>query len=115
VAKRTSSVVTVDAILAECREAVQRGLGRKVLTKKAADYWEEGHRQAVARMFVNGQSPNWDSEKKHVLPLARRLGRVAAGLANKGLVLLWAAEAAHDAIRKDPRCPKTGRGGYCDF
>jgi hypothetical protein len=44
-----------------------------------------------------------------------KMGKVAVVLAGTGMVMKWAAEASHEAVKRDPRCPNVGGGGYCDF
>ena len=105
---------TVDSILAECREAVAKGLGKKRLSRKASDYWETEHRSAIERELERGG--DWHRDRKKALPVARKLGKVAAALTDRTIVLFWAAKAAHMAVRADTQCSRNGmRGGYCDF
>ena len=112
-AKKKKNPPTVEDVMNECRQKVKQGLGGKKLTKAASDYWETNHYTAIKKMIDGGA--NWDTDKKNVLPVAKKLGKVAKALTDKGKVLLWAAEAAHVAVKADPRCPPIGAGGYCDF
>jgi hypothetical protein len=96
----------------ECRKEMRKGLGKKRLSKKARDYWETNHEAAITKFLPKA---NWLMDRKRTLPVARKLGAVAAALASGNIVLLWAAQAAHEAVKKDPGCPTVGAGGYCDF
>jgi hypothetical protein len=107
---------TIDSILKELRKKTHDALGRKKLTQSADRYWEDGHYAAVSKLFENGKVPDWEKDKQRVLPVAKKLGAIAKILAGKDkTVELWAAEAAHEAVKKDPGCPGIGAGGYCDF
>jgi hypothetical protein len=103
---------TVKSVMDECRKEMRRGLGKKRLSKAASDYWETNHEAAIAKFLPTA---DWLKDRKKTLPVARKLGAVAAALATGNIVLLWAAEAAHAAVKKDPGCPLVGAGGYCDF
>jgi hypothetical protein len=50
-----------------------------------------------------------------VLPVSKKLGKVAAALATGNVVEKWAVEAASAAVQSDPKCPSVGAGGYCDL
>jgi hypothetical protein len=113
VAKKTKTPPTVDSILEECTVQVRRGLGKKRVSKQARAYWIDNGRRSIKAALDGGA--DWNKDRKNVLPTARKLGKVAAVLANGGIVLKWAAEAAAEAVQNDPRCPGVGSGGYCDF
>jgi hypothetical protein len=105
---------TVESILAECTTEVKRGLGKKRVSAAAREYWVTESRRSIAdRLEMGG---NWLVDRRRALPVARKMGKVAAALATGNLVLLWAAEAAAEAVQSDPGCPgPPGSGGYCDF
>lgn len=104
----------VEAILEECIAEVRKGLGRKRPSQDARAYWIDNSRASIATQLKRGG--NWKQDRRNVLPTARKMGKVAAALATGKIVLLWAAEAAAEAVQRDPRCPGgTGAGGYCDF
>jgi hypothetical protein len=104
---------TVESIMDECRVKMRAGLGkRKRLSKEASDYWETNHEASIRKNLKGGA--DWLKDRKNTLVVARKLGKVAAALTNGGIVLKWAAEAAHEAVKRDPTCG-TGTGGYCDF
>jgi len=111
--KKTTPPPTVEAILEECTKEVKKGLGVKRASKQAREYWLDEARKSVTAALANGGV--WDKDKKNVLPTARKMGKVAAVLANGNIVLLWAAEAAAAAVQDDPRCAGAGQGAYCDF
>lgn len=112
---KAKPVPTVDSILAECTKEVVKGLGRKRASKAAREYWTNESRASIHQKLKDGGI--WVKDKKRVLPIARKMGKVAAALATGNLVLLWAAEAAAEAVQNDPGCPigGPGQGGYCDF
>lgn len=113
--QKAKPVPTVDSILEECTKEVLKGLGRKRASKAARDYWTSESRASIQQKLKAGG--NWVKDKKRVLPVARKMGKVAAALATGNLVLLWAAEAAAEAVQNDPGCPLPGpgQGGYCNF
>ena len=113
--QKAKPVPTVDSILAECTKEVVKGMGRKRASKAARDYWTTESRASIHQKLKDGGI--WLKDKKRVLPVARKMGKVAAALATGNLVLLWAAEAAAEAVQNDPGCPISGpgQGGYCDF
>lgn len=104
---------TVDSILKECEGQVKSGLGRKRMSKQARQHWEVEYRASIAKALKGGG--NWLSDRKRVLPVAKKLGKVAAALSTGKIVLLWAAEAASVAVQNDPGCPGAGAGGYCEI
>lgn len=113
-AKKAKEVPTVESILEECTKEVRKGLGKKRATQAAKDFWIDNSRISIAAQLAKGG--DWNKDKKRALPVARKMGKVAAVLAGKGMVLLWAAEAAAEAAQSDPSCPGgAGSGGYCDF
>jgi hypothetical protein len=112
-AAKRKSPPTVESILKECTKEVKKGLGAKRASAKARKYWIDKSRISIARQLANGA--DWNQDKKNVLPTARKMGKVAAALATGKIVLLWAAEAAAEAVQSDPRCPGAGAGGFCDF
>jgi hypothetical protein len=105
---------TVASILKECQAKVKSGLGKKRLSKKAREFWTDEYTKSIAKQLGTPGS-NWLVDRKRVLPVAKKLGKVAAALATGQIVLLWAAEAAAAAVKKDPGCPGAGAGGYCDI
>ena len=104
---------TVDSIMRECQKEVHKGLGRKRLNKAANDFWKKGHRPVIQAQVNSGA--DWLQDRKRVLPVSKKLGKVAAALTTGMTVQKWAAEAAHVAVKSDPGCPPIGAGGYCDF
>ena len=113
-AKKTTRVNTVDSIVDELTEEVRKGLGKKHVSQKAKDFWIVNTRQSVTDQLKNG-GDTWDKDRKGALATARKMGKIAAILAGDGIVMAWAAEAAHDAVKNHPLCPVVGGGGYCDF
>jgi hypothetical protein len=112
--QKAKPVPTVESILKECTKEVKKGLGAKRPSADARKYWIDESRVSIAKQLANGG--DWNRDKKNVLPTARKMGKVAAALATGKIVLKWAAEAAAEAVQKDPRCPGgPGSGGYCDF
>ena len=105
---------TVESILKECTKEVRKGLGGKRASKKAKEYWIDNSRKSIAAQLAKGG--DWLVDRKRALPVAKKMGKVAAALATGKIVLLWAAEAAAEAVQADPGCPGgAGAGGYCDF
>lgn len=104
---------TVKSVLAECKKAVKKGLGKKRAGNDAEKFWTKGGRKSIARQLKNGV--DWHQAKKRVLPTATKMGRVAAVLTGRlNIVPLWAAEAASAAVKRDPKCPPSvGQGGFC--
>lgn len=104
---------TVDSIVKECEKEVRRGLGKKTLSKTARDYWDTNHRASIQANLQAGA--DWLTDREMTLKVSRKLGKIAAILTNSNRVQLWAAKAAHVAVKADPICPAPGSGGYCDF
>lgn len=113
-AKKKKPNPTVASVLEECRVKVKSGLGRKRLSRKAREFWTDEYTKSIATQLATPGS-NWLVDRKRVLPVAKKLGKVAAALATGQIVLLWAAEAAANAVKKDPGCPGAGSGGYCNI
>ncbi len=105
--------MTVAAIMKECGNEVRKGLGRKRVSKEAHKYWRATYKVTIQKRLEAGG--NWEKDRRRVLPVSRKLGKVAAALSTGTIVLMWAAEAASVAVRADPGCPGIGAGGYCDF
>jgi hypothetical protein len=103
---------TVESIMKECGKEVRKGLGGKRLSKAARQFWVDTYMKSIAKALQNGG--DWYKDRKRVLPVSRKLGKVANALTTGGIVLLWAAEAASVAVRADPGCPAVGAGGYCE-
>ena len=112
--KKAPKVNTVDSIFKECAKEVIKGIGKKRVSKAARKYWVDNAKISIAAQFAKGDT--WDKDKKNTLPVALKMGKIAAILANGQIILQWAAEAAALAVQEDPRCPNGGGGGgYCDF
>jgi hypothetical protein len=113
-ARKKKPAPTVESILAECIKEVKKGLGPKRPTAEARAFWVDASKISIAKALANGG--DWNVDRKNVLPTAKKMGKVAAALASGKIVLLWAAEAAAEAVQNDPRCPGgPGSGAYCDF
>jgi hypothetical protein len=110
--KKKAEPATVESIMKECEKEVRKGLGSKKLSAGALQYWTTVYAESIDKQLKKGG--NWESDKTRVLPVARKLGKVAAALTSKGMVLKWAAEAAAVAVMADPGCP-VGGGGYCEI
>lgn len=91
---------------------MRQGLGKKRLSKAAYDFWHGAYTTSINTMLANGG--DWLADRDHVLPVAKKLGKVAAALTGGGIVLQWAAEAAAVAVKADPSCPSLGSGGWCE-
>ena len=113
-AKKPPAKPTVESILKECAKEVKRGLGRKGLGKEARKFWTETYTETIGKALEDGG--DWTRDRVRVLPVSRKLGKVAAALTTGKIVPKWAAEAAAVAVKADPKCPTDpGAGGYCDF
>ena len=112
--KKPAPAPTVESILAECEKQVKSGLGKKRLSKKAREFWTDEYTKSITKQLGTAGS-NWLSDRKRVLPVAKKLGKVAAALASGNIVLLWAADAASVAVKKIPGARSSGAGGYCDI
>jgi len=122
-AKSTKLPATVEEILEECTKAVTRGLGRKRAGRDATSFWINGSRAKIEAQVKKGT--NWELARKRVLPTAVKMGKVAAALTGEfEVVPLWAAKAAAEAVKDDPKCqdpggagraraPEGERGGFC--
>ena len=102
-----------EEVLEECIAAVKRGLGRKRAGAQAKEFWITRATPNIKRQL---KRVKWEQAKKRALPTAAKMGGVAAVLTGKlEIVPLWAAKAAAQAVKKDPKCPNPGpgRGGFC--
>jgi hypothetical protein len=104
---------TANSVLNECQAAFEKGLGHKAhLTEAATAKWRKIYRVMIKRALAE-RPGQWDKDKKNVLRVAKKLGKVAAALSEGPIVLMWAMEAASIAVRADPGCP-VAQGRYCD-
>jgi hypothetical protein len=106
----------VKQIFKECSAKVLQGVGSKTVGKKAKTYWTVNGLKSIRKQVNDGV--DWDQAKKRVLPTAVKMGKVAAALTGPKLQIIppWAAKAASEAVKHDPKCPPTpgvGRGGFC--
>ena len=104
---------TVKSVLKEMTAEVKKGIGTKRFSKDARGYLIRNAKRTIKIQLDKGDT--WDEDKENTLPVARKLGKIAAILANGQIILKWAAIAAAEAVQEDPRCPGVARGGYCDF
>jgi hypothetical protein len=108
----TMAKPTVKSILAECEKACKAGLGKKRLSNTADKAWRKYYRSSIKKALHDGS--DWLTDRKNVLVVAKKLGKTAAALTGGKIVLEWAAEAAREAVKKDPVCPTSGGSGkYC--
>ncbi len=113
--KKDTDPPTVESVLEECRKKVKSGLGKSRMSRGAREFWEKKYRDSIGKQ-LGTPGADWLRDRKRVLPIAKKLGKVAAALSTGKIVLLWAAEAAAVAVKRDPRCPlPPGAGGYCDI
>lgn len=112
-AKAAPAGNTVKSILKEMTKEVKKGVGKKRFSKDARSYLIRNAKRSINIQL--GKGDTWNKDKKNTLPVARKLGKIAAILANGQIILKWAAVAAAEAAQQDPRCPGVARGGYCDF
>ena len=106
---------TVESIMKECELEVKRGLGAKSLGKEARYFWVTTYTNSITERLQQ-KDADWTKDRIRILPVSRKLGKVAAALTSGKVVPLWAAEAAAVAIKADPKCPSgPRRGGYCDI
>jgi hypothetical protein len=106
----------VRLILRECTEKVRQGVGTKSVGQKARKYWTKGGLRSIRKQVNN--NVDWEKAKIRVLPTAKKMGKVAAALTGDKfkVIPLWAAKAASEAVKHDPKCPPDpghGRGGFC--
>lgn len=102
----------VKRILDECTAAILAGVGTKTVGAKARSHWLKGGLKNIKIQVA--AKVDWDKARKRVLPTAKKMGRVAAALTGDlRIIPLWAAEAAAVAVKRDPKCPGSGRGGFC--
>ena len=106
----------VKQILAECTEKVLQGVGNKTVGNQAKKYWRTRGLKSIRKQVNSGV--DWEQAKKRVLPTAKKMGKVAAALTGDTLQIVppWAAKAAAEAVKHDPKCPPSqgfGRGGFC--
>ena len=105
---------SVESIMKECEKEVKKGLGKKRMGKDARAFWTDAYKSTIAKRLREGG--NWQRDRVRVLPVSKKLGKVAAALATGDVIPRWAAEAASVAVKADPKCPTgPGEGGYCDF
>ena len=106
----------VKQIFEECKKKILDGVGSKTVGNAAKKYWTKNGLKSIRKQVNDGV--DWDQAKKRVLPTAKKMGKVAAALTGDVLQIIppWAAKAASEAVKKDPKCPPTpgvGRGGFC--
>jgi hypothetical protein len=114
--KKPSKRELVKRILRECSEKVAQGARPKTVGEQARKYWTTRGLRSIRKQVNN--NVDWEKAKIRVLPTAKKMGKVAAALTGEKLriIPLWAAKAASEAVKHDPKCPPTsgaGRGGFC--
>jgi hypothetical protein len=114
--KHSKKQKLVRKIFRECSAKVRQGVGSKSVGKKARSYWTKRGLKSIRKQVNAGV--DWDQAKKRVLPTATKMGKVAAALTGPTLniIPLWAAKAASEAVKHDPKCPPVtglGLGGFC--
>jgi len=112
-AKKVAEQPTVESIMKECAKEVKKGLGRIRLGREARQFWVDTYTVTIGQQLEAGS--DWTRDRVRVLPVSKKLGKVAAALTSGKVVPKWAAEAASVAVKADPKCPSVGEGGYCDF
>jgi hypothetical protein len=110
--KRPAKPPTVESILKECEKTMKQGLGKKRLSKAARKFWTDAYTKSISDQLAGGG--DWYEDRERVLPVAKKLGKVAAALSTGQIVLTWAAEAAAVAVKSDPSCA-VGAGGWCEI
>ena len=95
----------------------QAGRRHQISRTESAKVLDRGRACAAIRKQVNS-NVDWEKAKLRVLPTARKMGKVAAALTGPKFRIIppWAAKAASEAVKHDPKCPPTpgqGRGGFC--
>ena len=114
-AKKPAEKPTVASVMKECLKEVKKGLGAKKLGSQARQFWQETYEETIGKQLEQ-PGADWNKDKIRVLPISKKLGKVAAALTTGKVVPKWAAEAASVAVKADPKCPTPpGAGGYCDF
>ncbi len=106
----------VRRILRECSAKVEQGARPKKVGEKAKKFWTTRGLRSIRKQVK--KKVDWEKAKLRVLPTAKKMGKVAAALTGETLKIipLWAAKAASEAVKHDPKCPPTpgvGRGGFC--
>jgi hypothetical protein len=107
--KRDKYDAAADAILQECRDAVDKGLGGKKLSKAADNGLDAFFRPKIKRRLKKGG--DWEKEKAKPLIVAEHLGQVAAILSHGSQVSAAVAKAAAVAAKHDEVCPAGGGAG----
>jgi hypothetical protein len=106
----------VRRILQECSAKILQGVGAKSVGQQARKYWTRRGTRNIRKQVNN--NVDWEKAKIRVLPIAKKMGKVAAALTGDKLTVIppWAAKAAFEAVKHDPKCPPNpgiGRGGFC--
>jgi cell division septation protein DedD len=112
-AKKPPTNPPLDEVLIECAFHLGRGVGDATVTADAYALWTTHYRETFAEGLKHPKA-NWKRDKRTVLPLATKLGRVAAALAAPNPIDEDTAQAASDIVEQDPSCPTDpGQGKYC--
>ena len=103
----------LEVVLFECALHLGRGVGDHELIQEAFDLWSKHYRETFAEGLKNPKA-RWNHDKKTVLPLAVKLGKLAAVLAGSNPISRDDAQQASDIVEQDPSCPtEPGAGKYC--
>lgn len=112
--KKTNKSELVKLIFKECSAAVKQGCGPKRVGGDARKLWTRRGLKSIRRQVNGGvDEAKWEKAKIRVIPTAKKMGAVAKALTgDRSIIPEWAAEAAADAVKQDPKCPG-GSGGFC--
>ena len=112
-AKTTKPNPPLEVVLFECALHLGKGVGDHELTPEAFELWTTHYRETFAK-GLSKPGARWSHDKKTVLPLAVKLGKLAAVLAGSRPISRDDAEQASDIVEQDPSCPtEPGAGKYC--
>lgn len=98
-----------NAILAEMKTSVKKGLGRKAFGKGVEDALKTIMRPKIRRRLTAGGV--WAMEKGNPLKVAKHMGQIAALLSRTNTVDIAVATVALDAVKSDEHCRRGSAGG----
>jgi len=103
----------LDEILIECAFHLGKGVADAEIDPEAFAAWMDDYRKSFGAA-LRAPGSYWQRDKRKVLPLALKLGKVAVALAAKDAITVDVALKASEIIKQDPSCPRQlPRGRYC--
>jgi hypothetical protein len=113
-AKKKKENPPLEVVLIECAFHLGKGVGDAKIKLEAFEWWTARYRETFEKQLQNPKA-YWKRDKEKVLPLAVKLGKLAAVLAAPHPIDQNVAQRACYIVEQDPSCPPPHLllGKYC--